>query len=151
MTSCNFLRLVHIYDRYYVFLPTILHFYGNICTRPTSDQFDLKSTTKRTSDDPNVRLGRRWQKELSAAWSRQKSKSQTGRMGARRFENLGPLMHAGFHRFLFSRAQNEIGENENVLSPVRPVLTTPGRFSIFPSFFTVCRTDTRKRFFGDNL
>jgi hypothetical protein len=34
------------------------------CTRPTSDQFDLKSTTwsqmtKRTSDDPNVRLGRR--------------------------------------------------------------------------------------------
>ena len=61
MTSCDYLRLVHIYNRYYVFLPTILHFYGNICTRPTSDQFDLKSTTwsqkqKELSTTSNLRL-----------------------------------------------------------------------------------------------
>ena len=41
------------------------------------------------SSTSNLRLARRWQKELPATWSRQKQKSQTRSKWARRYENLG--------------------------------------------------------------
>ncbi len=84
MTSCDYLRLVHIYNRYYVFLPTILHFYGNICTRPTSDQFDLISTTwsqkqkELSTTSKNLRLVADDKKTFCAC---DPAKSQSRRLG----------------------------------------------------------------------
>ncbi len=75
----DILRLVHIYDRYYVLLPTLTFFLFETAATPLTASTGNLYQAYELRVRPQIcdLLARRWQKELPATWSCQKQKSQT--------------------------------------------------------------------------